>query len=59
MVKCPKCNCEEYEILYSNGFNHYEDIIDVTLKVECAECGKKFWIRQLFYFESEENIKGE
>lgn len=59
MVKCPKCKCEEYEILYSDGYDFDEDNIRVSVRVECTECGKKFWVEELYKFKSARNVKGE
>lgn len=57
MVKCPKCKCDEYDILYVEDYDYAEDFIVVTVKAKCLECGEEFWVKQLFNFESAKNIK--
>ena len=59
MVECPKCKSGRYDILYVEGYDYDELHVIVHAKVECAECGKKFWVKERFIFDGAKNEKGE
>jgi len=59
MVRCPKCKCEDYEVIFIEGYDYEGDSVTADVEVECSECGKKFWIKERFKFKSAKNAKGE
>ena len=60
MVKCPKCkHIVYYDVLYVEGYDYEGDSVIATVKAKCCDCGEEFWVKELFEFNGNENIKGE
>lgn len=56
MAKCPKCNCEDYDVIYIEDHDYIGDEIILTVKVKCNDCGEEFWVREKYEFKNSTNI---
>ena len=56
MVKCPKCQSDDYEVNYIEDYSYEGDEIITLTNVRCCECNKEFWVKEFFTFNSAKNI---
>lgn len=56
MVKCPKCNSDDYEIDYIEDYTYKGDEIIILAKAHCCECKKEFWVKEFFTFDDAKNV---
>lgn len=56
MAKCPKCKSDSYEVYYIEDYSYEGDEIITLTKARCCECGKEFYVREIFTFDGAENV---
>lgn len=55
-AKCPKCDSEDYNILFIEGWEYKcFGVVTALMKVKCDDCGNEFWVRENYEFESSVN----
>lgn len=55
MAKCPECGSEDYDVIYIEDTEYNTSYIDCLVKVRCENCGKVFWVKEVFEFGSSRN----
>lgn len=55
MVRCPKCKSEYYTIIYIDEYDGNDNKLFRFSKVKCDDCGGRFFIKETFKFEKDEN----